>query len=781
MNRFGIGQPVRRVEDQRFLTGRSRYVDDLQLPHMLHGAVVMSPHAHARIRAIDTRAALESPGVVLVLTGQDLEAEGLGGIPPLFMPEDMGGPKGYRTFRPLLEPAKVRYVGDRVAFVVARTPEEARVAAERVEVDYEPLTAAVSVEDAAREGAPKVWDDNAAGNLAFPLMMGNKEATVAAFARAKHTASVRLYNNRVSANAMEPRAAIGDYNAAEGTFTLHTSSQNPHGARSVLAGAVFRIPEIRLRVISPDVGGGFGMKGDTYPEDGLVLCASRRLGRPVKWVATRTESLLGDNHGRDQLITAEMALDENGKILAVRAQALHAVGAYVTNAGVVPVLCSLRNIPNVYVVPAMLVASKATFTHTTPLGPYRGAGRPEASYVIERLMDEAARKLDLDPVELRRRNFIAPSAMPYNTTAGWTVGAAAGWTYDSGDFARLTDRCLEISDWNGFSNRKRQSEAAGRLRGRALIYYLEDSGVFNERMELRFDPSGMVTIVAGTHSHGQGHATTYAQLVSEWLGVPFENIRLVQGDTDAVSFGRGTYASRSAMLGSSALRSAADAIVEKGKLMAAHLLEASSKDIEFQAGKFTVVGTDRALPMSDVAKAFFRPAGPTTKFGTGLDASGSSAVPPTFPNGCHACELEIDPETGEIFVDRYAVVDDVGRVINPMICHGQIEGALAQGIGQALMENVAFDRESGQLLSASFMDYAMPRASDLPPHYELDFIDVPAKTNPIGVKGVGEAGCVGAPPAVMNAVLDALRPLGVRHLDMPATPHRVWEAIRAAK
>jgi aerobic carbon-monoxide dehydrogenase large subunit len=779
MNRYGIGQPVRRVEDQRFLTGRSRYVDDIELPHMLHGAVVMSPHAHARIRGINVQPAIESPGVELVLTGQDAKADGLGGIPPLFMPEDMGGPKGYRTFRPLLEPAKVRYVGDRVAFVVARTPEEARIAAERVEVDYEPLPAAVSVEDAAREGAPKVWDDNAAGNLAFPLMMGNKETTEAAFAKARHTVSVRLYNNRISANAMEPRAALGDF--SNESFTLYTGSQNPHGARSILAGAIFKIPETKLRVISPDVGGGFGMKGDTYPEDGLVLWASRKLGRPVKWVATRTESLLGDNHGRDQLISAEMALDENGKILAVRAQALHAVGAYVTNAGVVPVLCALRNIPNVYVVPAMLVASKATFTHTTPLGPYRGAGRPEASYVIERLMDEAARKLDLDPVELRRRNFIPPSAMPYNTTAGWTVGAAAGWTYDSGEFAKLTDRCIEISDWNGFSERKRRSEARGRLRGKALIYYLEDSGVFNERMELRFDPSGMVTIVAGTHSHGQGHATTYAQLASDWLGVPFENIRLVQGDTDAVSFGRGTYASRSAMLGSSALKGAADAIIEKGKLMAAHLLEASSKDIEFQAGRFAVAGTDRAIPMTDVAKAFFRPAGPTTKFGTGLDASGSSSVPPTFPNGCHACEVEIDPETGEIFVERYAVVDDVGRVINPMICHGQIEGALAQGIGQALMENVAFDRESGQLLSASFMDYAMPRASDLPSHYELDFIDVPAKTNPIGVKGVGEAGCVGAPPAVMNAVLDALRPLGVQHLDMPATPHRVWQAIQAAK
>jgi carbon-monoxide dehydrogenase large subunit len=779
MNRNGIGQPVRRVEDQRFLTGKARYVDDIQLPHMLHGAVVMSPHAHARIKGIDAREALAMPGVHLVLTGADAKKEGLGGIPPLFMPEDMGGPKGYRTFRPLLEPVKARYVGDRIAFVVADSPELARIAAEKVEIDYEPLPAAVGVADAAREGAPKVWDDNAAGNLAFPLMMGNKDATDAAFAKAKHTVSLRLYNNRITANAIEPRACIGDF--ANDSFTLYTSSQNPHGVRGILCGAVFKIPDLKLRVISPDVGGGFGMKGDIYPEDGLVLWASRRLGRPVKWVATRTESLLGDNHGRDQLISAEMALDENGKILAVRAQALHSVGAYVTNAGVVPVLCALRNIPNVYVVPAMLVMSKATFTHTTPLGPYRGAGRPEASYVIERLMDDAARKIGIDPVELRRRNYIPPSAMPYDTTANWTVGKPVGWTYDSGEFAKLTDRALELADWNGFQKRKQQSEAKNRLRGRSLIYYLEDSGVFNERMELRFDPSGTVTVVAGTHNHGQGHATTYAQMVSEWLGVPFESVRLVQGDTDAVAFGRGTYASRSTMLGGSALKGAADAIIEKAKQMAGHLLETAVADIEFEEGKFKVKGTDKAIPLTDVAKAFYRPVGPTTRFGTGLDASGSSAVPPSFPNGCHACELEIDPETGVVEIDRYTVVDDVGKVINPMICHGQIEGALAQGIGQAIMENVAFDAESGQMLSASFMDYAMPRAADLPPHYEMDFIDVPAKTNPLGVKGVGEAGCVGAPPAIMNAILDALSPLKVTHLDMPATPRRVWEAIQKAK
>jgi aerobic carbon-monoxide dehydrogenase large subunit len=623
------------------------------------------------------------------------------------------------------------------------------------------------VEDAAREGAPRVWDEWT-GNTAFPLMMGKKEAADAAFAGAKHVVAVRLVNNRLAPSALEPRAAIGEF--FDGSYTLHTSTQNPHGVRSILSQAVFRIPETRMRVVAPDVGGGFGMKGDVYPEDGLVLWAARRVGRPVKWVATRTESLLGDNHGRDQVVNAEMALDENGKILAVRVNALHAVGAYVTNAGVVPVLCALRNIPNVYVVPAFHLATRAIFTHSTPLGPYRGAGRPEAAYVMERLIDEAARKLKLDPVALRRRNYIAPGAMPHAT--------GTGWTYDSGEFARLTDRAIEISDWSGYERRKAASAQHGRLRGRSLIYYLEDSGVFNERMELRFDPSGTVTIVAGTLSHGQGHATTYAQMVTEWLGVPFESIRLVQGDTDAVPFGRGTYASRSAMLGGSALKAAADGVIEKAKGLAAHLMEVSPTDLAFESGKFIVSGTDKSMPLTEVAKAFFRPVGLPPQFGVGLDAGGASSHPPTFPNGCHVCEAEVDPETGEVTIDRYAVVDDVGRVINPMICHGQIEGALAQGIGQALMENVAFDRETGQMLSASFMDYAMPRAGDLPPHYELDFIDVPARTNPLGVKGVGEAGCVGAPPAVILAILDALQPLGVEHIDMPATPPRVWQAIQ---
>ena len=764
MARFGIGQPVRRVEDQRFLTGGSRFVDDIQLAHQAHGVVLMSPHAHALIKKVDLKAALGSPGVLCVLTGEDAKADKLGGVPPAFMPEDMGGPKGYRTSRPLLAAGRVRHVGERVAFVVAETLEQARSAAELIEIDYEPLPAVVNVEDAVRSGAPAVWDDNP-GNIAFPLMLGNKDATDAAFAQAKHVVSLRLENNRLSANAMEPRAAIGDF--SNHAFTLYTSTQNPHGVRLALCQKVFFIPETRMRVVAPDVGGGFGMKGDIYPEEGLVLWAARKLGRPVRWTATRTESLLGDDHGRDQVVHGEMALDEGGKILAIRARSVQAVGAYLTNAAVVPVLYALKLIPNVYAVPAVHVMNKGVFTHTTPLAPYRGAGRPESVYLTERLIDLAARKLAIDPVELRRRNYIqtTPHATP------------TGMTYDSGEFARLTDRCIALSDWNGFDKRKLRSKSKGKLRGRQLIYYIEDCGVFNERMELRFDPSGMVTIVAGTFSHGQGHATSFAQMVTEWLGVPFESIRYVQGDTDQVPFGRGTYASRSVMLGGAALKMASDTIIEKAKPLAAHLLEVAPGDLSFNAGKFEIAGTDRGMALVDVAKAFYRPVGLPRQFGVGLDASGTaSAEPPNFPNGCHICEVEVDPDTGEVTIARYAVVDDVGVTINPLICEGQIHGALAQGIGQALFENVAFDRESGQMLSASFMDYAMPRATDFP-DYALEFVEVPCKTNPIGVKGVGEAGCVGAPPAVIGAILDALKPLGVEHIDMPATPHRVWKAI----
>jgi carbon-monoxide dehydrogenase large subunit len=771
MNKFGIGQPVRRVEDQRFLTGRGRYVDDINLPHQAYAAVVISPHAHARVKRVDASPAMQSPGALCVLTGADVLAEKFGGLPPLFMPEDMGGPKGYRTFRPILATEKVRFVGDRVALVVAETLVQARDAAERVEVDYEPLAAVVDAEDALKDGAPKVWDE-APSNVAFPLMIGNKDATDAAFARAHHVVKLRLENNRLSANALEPRGAIGDYSAADDAYTLYTSTQNPHGVRTMLAQAVFRIPETRLRVIANDVGGGFGMKGDTYPEEALVLWASRRCGRPVKWIPTRSESLLNDDHGRDQVVYGEMALDRDGKILAMRSRAAHGVGACVTGAAVVPVLYALKLTPNAYAIPAVHVSAQAVFTNTTPTGPYRGAGRPEGVYLAERLIDQAAVDLGIDPVEIRRRNLVAPEAMPYTSPTGFV--------YDSGEFAAAMDRCLELADWKGFEARRKSSESKGKRRGRALTYYIEDCGVFNERMELRFDPSGTVTIVAGTFSHGQGHATAYGQMVSDWLGMPFESIRLVQGDTNQVSFGRGTYASRSVMLGGGALRAAADLIIEKARPLAAHLMEAAAGDLEFKEGKFQIKGTDRAMPLTEIARAFYRPVGLPKQFGIGLEATGSATTePPNFPNGCHVCEVEVDPETGQVAIDRYTVVDDVGIVINPLICEGQVQGGLAQGIGQALLEQVVYDRESGQLVTGTFTDYGMPRSEDLPAT-EMDFHNVPCKTNPLGVKSIGEAGSVGAPPTVINAILDALRPLGVKHIDMPATPRKVWEALRAA-
>jgi carbon-monoxide dehydrogenase large subunit len=624
------------------------------------------------------------------------------------------------------------------------------------------------VEDAVKEDATPIWDD-CARNVSFELAMGDEAATAAAFAKAKHIASVRLENNRLSPNSIEPRAALGDYNAADESYTLYTSSQNPHGVRGTLARAIFQLPETKFRVVAPDVGGGFGLKTNPGPEDALVLWASRRCGRPVKWIATRSEGLQGDFHGRDQVIYGEMALDGNGKILAIRGRALHAVGAYIAAAAASPVEWSLRLIPGVYAVPAVHLVTRAVFTNTAPLSAYRGSGRPEATFLTERLLDCAAQMIGIDPVEIRRRNFIPARAMPYATPTGLV--------YDSGEFERVMDKCLALSEWDGFAARRAASEKAGRLRGRSISYYIEQCGRFNDRMELRFDPGGSVTIVAGTHSHGQGHATTYAQMVSDWLGVPFESIRFLQGDTDQVPFGRGTFASRSSMIGGSALKAAANAIVEKARPMAAHLMEAAVPDIEFKEGHFRVVGTDRSMPLSAVAKAFYRPMGIPAGLGLGLDASGSWAGEAhNFPNGCHACELEVDPHTGAVTIARYTVVDDLGTVINPLICEGQIHGGLAQGIGQALMEKVVYDRDSGQLLSGSFMDYSMPRAEDLPA-FKLGFEEIPATTNPLGVKGVGEAGSVGAPPAVINALLDALRPLGVAHIDMPATPSRVWDAI----
>ncbi len=771
--RFGIGQPVRRVEDRRFLTGRGRYIDDLNLSRQAYGVALLSPQAHALIRAIDVSRAQAMSGVLCVLTGADLARDGIGALPPSLMPEDIGGPKGFRTLRPLLAIDRVRHVGERVAFVVAETREQALDALESIEVDYEPLPAVVDVAAAVAPGAPLLWPDCPTGNVSFTLSFGDKVATDAAFAAAEHRVALKLRNNRLAAMPLEPRAMVGFYDFADDTYTLHNASQNPHGNRAMLARAVFNVPETRIRVISPDVGGGFGLKGNLHPEEGLVLWASRCCGRPVKWTATRSDSLAGDHHARDQMIEGEMALDGDGRILALRAKALHAVGAFVAATAVIPLYFSMRFIPNVYAIKTVHLETKAVFINTSTVTSYRGAGRPEAAYFIERLIDKAAHQLGIDPVALRRRNFIAAASMPYATSTQYV--------YDSGDFPRVLDRCLAAADWDGYAARAVQSTARGALRGHALSYYIEQGGNFNDRMEIRFDPGGTATIVAGTHSHGQGHATTYAQLLHQWLGLPLDTIRFVQGDTDAVPFGRGTFAGRSSMVGGSALKIAADAIIEKGKRMAALLLEAAEADLVFADGEFHIVGTDRRLALTEVAKAFYRAGGITNQLGVGLEASGSYAGdPPNHPNGCHICEVEIDPETGAVAIDRYTVIDDAGVVINPLICEGQVHGGLAQGIGQALLEEIIYDKNSGQLVSGSFMDYAMPRAGDVP-SFSVAFEEVPCLTNPLGVKGIGEAGAVGSPPTIINAILDALKPLGVRDIDMPATPYRIWQAIRQAR
>ena len=773
MAKFGIGQAVRRVEDQRFLLGQGRYVDDISLPGLCHGAIVLSPHAHARIVRIDVSKAKAAPGVLCVLTGADAAAEKLGSFTAHLMPEDFGAPKGHRTFQPVLNAEQVRFVGDRVAFVVAETLAQARDAAELVEVDYEPLPAVVELEDAAKDGAVKVWDDCPQGNVGFRLMFGSKDATDAAFANARHVVKLRVENNRIQPVCMEPRVAIGDYNAADDYYTLYTASQNPHGMRMEMA-HIFHLSENQIRVVSPDVGGGFGLKGNPFPDDALVLWASRRIRRPVKWVATRSESMLTDHCGRETVYYGELALDEHGKILALRARCLFQLGAYFVGAALAAGAFSVRFIPEAYDIQTMHIMSQGLFTNTSQCGPYRGAGRPEAAYFTERLIEHAARTIGIEPAEIRRRNLIPPAKLPYATPTLWT--------YDSGEFQRLMDRCIELSDWKGFSARKKASEKNGKLRGRAVSYYIEFGGIFNERMDLRFDPGGALTVLGGTHSHGQGHATVFAQLVHEFLGVPMESIRYVQGDTAVVPIGRGTYAARSATVGGNALKAASEAIIDKGKPLAATLMEADAADIEFKDGQFRVVGTDRTITIMDVAKAAYAPAGPLTeKFGVGLEASGSySANPPSHPNGSHVCELEVDPETGEVVVDRYFVVDDLGRILNPLIVRGQIHGGVVQGIGQALIEHQVYDRQSGQLLAGSFMDYGMPRADTLP-NVEAELEEIPCKTNPLGVKGIGESGTIGAPPTVINALLDALEPLGVDDIDMPATPMRVWQSIARAR
>ena len=759
--KHGVGQPVRRSEDRRFLTGRGRYVDDLTLPRMAHAVVLRSPHAHARIAAIDAAAARAAPGVLAVLTGEDYRADGLGSIPCMSISDAIATGPARLTPTPALALDTARHVGAPVAFVVAETRDRALDAAETVSVDYEYLTAAVD--------AAAVWPE-APDNRCFAVEMGDREATEAAFASAHRVIALDLYNNRIAATPMEPRGAVGEYNAADDRYRLHLSCQNPHRVRQLLAQGVFGIPESRLSVVARDVGGGFGMKGGVFPEDALVLWAARRLDRPVKWIAERSESMASDAHARDQRASAEMALDSDGRILGLRVEADYNLGAHLAaGAGISPVH-STTLYSGVYAIPAIRATTRAAYTNTAWTSPYRGAGRPEATYLLERLIEKAARETGIDAIELRRRNFVAPGAMPYRT--------ALDFEYDSGEFEAVMDDALDLADWDGFAARRAETEARGKLRGRGMACFLESAAMSNERMEIRFDASGSVTVVAGTFSHGQGHETVYAQMVSDWLGVDFASVRLIQGDTEAVSIGRGTFGSRSMSVGGSALRIAADRVIERGKEIAAQLMEAAPDDIAFEAGAFTVAGTDRSIGIADVASAAYAPFGFPAELGLGLEGVGDYAAGQgNFPNGCQIAEVEIDPETGEVALARLCAVDDSGRALNPLLLAGQIHGGIAQGVGQALMEDVVYDRDTGQLLTGSLMDYALPRADDLP-SFALGAHDVPTPTNPLGVKGAGESGTVGAAPAAIHAILDALAPLGVTDIGMPATPERVWRAIQ---
>jgi carbon-monoxide dehydrogenase large subunit len=773
MGQFGMGQSVRRSEDRRFITGTGRYTDDITLPRQTAGYVLRSPHAHAAIRAIDAAAARAAPGVLAVYTGADLERDGIGRIPCVVPLKNRDGSRIKMVEHPLLAIGRARHVGDGIAFIVAESVAAAKDAAELIRIDYDVLPAIADTVRAAEPDAPRVWDD-IPNNLCFDWEVGNRKATEAAFTKANHIVELTLVNNRLVVNSMEPRVALGSYDPGEERFTLYTSTQGSHSIRRLLTANVFKLAENRIRVVTPDVGGGFGMKLFLYPEQGLVLYAARKLGRPVKWVGERGESFLSDTHGRDNVTRARLALDADLHFLAVDAETTANLGAYLSNfATFIPTLSGTAMLVGSYRVPTAVVRVKGVYTHTVAVDAYRGAGRPEANYALERLIDHAARSLGVAPAELRRRNFIPPGAMPFKT--------ALGLTYDSGDFAKNMDDALKQIDAERFPARKAQSEERGKLRGLGLSTYIEQcGGGFDEMAEIRFDSSGAVTVIVGSQSSGQGHQTAYAQLVADGLGLPFERVRVHQGDTDIVGFGRGTGGSRSLPVAGNALGIAVRRIIDKGRKIAAHRLEAAEADIEFVDGHYAIAGTDKRIGITEVAQAAFNPLLLPAGFEPGLDEM-AHYLPAahTFPNGCHACEVEIDPDTGVTTVLRYVVVDDFGNVVNPLLLAGQIHGGVVQGIGQALVEGCVYDA-TGQLLTGSFMDYAMPHAAGMPP-IQFSYNIVPCRTNPLGVKGAGEAGAIGAPPAVMNAVVDALAGLGIETIEMPATPYSVWRAIQQAR
>jgi carbon-monoxide dehydrogenase large subunit len=769
--RFGSATGGRRSEDGPLLTGRGRFTDDVDLPGQVHAAFARSAAAHGVIRAVDTSRALALPGVLAVLTGRDLAAAGLGAIPPAAAFPGRGGKPLASAPIPPLAVDRVRYVGEAVAIAVAGTAAQAADAAALVILDLDPLPAAADVDRALAASAHPIWPE-AAGNIAFDWTDGDAITVDAAIRGAVHVARVRLHDTRVAPSALEPRAAIGQWDEATQRYTLTASTQGVAVVRRLLAEGVFKIPPQQVRVITPDVGGGFGMKVQAYPEYAALLFAARRVGRPVKWRATRVESFLADTHGRDGMLEGELALDATGRFLALRARTRVGIGAYVSAFAAVFGTNNTKNcLSSVYRIPAIVIDVTLAFTNAAPLGPYRGAGRPEALYLIERLIDQAAAATGMDRVELRRRNLIPAGAMPYRTPNGPV--------YDSGEFETIMDQALALADWNGFPQRRAASERAGRLRGIGLGCFLEVAGgILDETVELRFGADGTVALHTGAQPMGQGHLSTFPPLIAARLGIDPSAVRLVQGDSDLVPAGTPSVASRSMMMAGSAASMACDASIDKGRRLAAHVFEAAVPDIEFAAGRFRVKGTDRATGLLDLAARARTLPDLAPDLQGGLDSTAKFVSPQmSFPNGCHVTEVEIDPETGAVAVVGYAAVDDVGRIVHEAIVEGQIHGGIAQGLGQVLGEHVAYD-EHGQLLTASFMDYMLPRADDLPA-LRVGHHSVPCTTNPLGVKGAGESGVAGALPSAVNAVLDALAGRGVRELDMPMSPSRVWAALHA--
>jgi len=774
---FGIGQSRPRSEDLRLVRGLGRYTDDFAFANQAYLHVIRSPHAAAQIVAIDADEARSAPGVLAVFTGDDVIAEGLGDIPCRLSRKRPDGRDNFLPPYRALAVGRVRQVGDPVVAVIAETLALAKDAADLVRIDYDMLPAVTDTAQAAQAGAPAVWDE-VPDNVCFVHEVGDKAKCDDAFRRAAHVTQLDFVITRVSANPMEPRNAIGSFDPGTRRYTLYTGTQDPHWVRQEFSDDVLKIPTSDLQIIAPDCGGAFGMKQGVFPESILVLWAARHLGRPVRWQCERNEALACDHHARDNVTTVQLALDAQGTFLGLKVETIANLGAYLGAYGPHSPTNNLGSLSGTYRTPHIYAHVTGVFSHTSPTSPYRGAGRPEASYAVERVIDLAAREMNIDRTELRRRNMIPASAMPYNT--GFV------FTYDSGEFARNMDDVMALAQWSAFAERQAASRKHGLLRGIGMASVIEiaagpPSQPFEEFIEIRFDASGNATILTGTHSQGQGHETTFTQLIVEILGVAPESVRVLCGNTDAVQHGRGTFGSRSASVVATGLRQVADKLIAKGKLIAAHLLEASPDDTEFADGRFAITGTDRAVSISEVAKAAYKPAVLPNHVEPGF-SSAIVSVPagPTYPNGCHVCEVEIDPETGRVDVLSYTVVDDVGRVVNPMLAKGQIHGGVAQGMGQALFETLSYDADGGQLITGSFMDYSMPRATDLPPII-VENNEVLARNNPFGIKGAGEAGAVGALPAVMNAINDALAPLGVRHVDMPATPQRIWEAIKAAK